>query len=63
MNDSLYGSNWTGMSLEYKKTILYAMRMNDAEMMKLKVSMTKIINLEMFSSVCTNYCIMYFNFR
>lgn len=54
MNDSLYGSNWTGMSHEYKKTILYAMRMNDAEMIKLKVSMTKIINLEMFSSVCTN---------
>lgn len=52
MNFALYSSDWTKMSINYKKRILFAMRMNSAEKLKLKVSLKKIVNLEMFASVC-----------
>lgn len=51
MNFALYSSNWTAMSINYKKMLLFTMRMNDAEKLKLKISLRKIVNLEMFASV------------
>lgn len=52
MNFALYSSDWTKLNIKYKKMILLIMRMNSAEKMKLKVSLKKIVNLEMFASVC-----------
>lgn len=52
MNFALYSSDWTAMSINYKKMLLFTMRMNDAEKLKLKISLRKIVNLEMFASVC-----------
>jgi len=52
MNFALYSCDWTAMSLNYKKMLLFTMRMNDAEKLKLKISLRKIVNLEMFASVC-----------
>jgi len=52
MNFALYSSDWTAMSISYKKMLLFTMRMNDAEKLKLKISLRKIVNLEMFASVC-----------
>lgn len=52
MNFALYCSEWTEMSIDYKNLLLLTMKMNDAEKLKLKVSMGKIVNLEMFASVC-----------
>lgn len=54
MNFALYSSDWTAMSISYKKMLLFTMRMNDAEKLKLKISLRKIVNLEMFASVCIN---------
>ncbi|XP_029342689.1 uncharacterized protein LOC115033683 [Acyrthosiphon pisum] len=51
MNFALYSSDWTAMSINYKKMLLFTMRMNDAEKLKLKISLRKIVNLEMFASV------------
>lgn len=52
MNFALYSSDWTEASINYKKIILLTMRMNSAEKMKLKISLKRIVNLEMFASVC-----------
>lgn len=54
MNFALYSSNWTQMSIKNRKLILLAMRTNDAEKTKLKISSKKIVNLEMFAYVCIN---------
>ncbi|XP_025205601.1 putative odorant receptor 92a [Melanaphis sacchari] len=51
MNFALYSSNWTAMSIKYKNILLLTMQMNDAEKLKLRISLTKIVNLEMFASV------------
>lgn len=55
MNFSLYSTNWTSMSIENKKLLLFFMRMNNAEKTKIKISTSKIVNLEMFASVCIIY--------
>jgi len=52
MNFALYSGDWTAMNINYKKMLLFTMRMNDAEKLKLKISLRKIVNLEMFASVC-----------
>lgn len=52
MNFALYCSDWTDKSINYRKMILFTKRMNNAEKLKLKISLTKIVNLEMFASVC-----------
>jgi len=52
MNFALYSSDWTAMSIKYKNMLLFTMRMNDAEKLKLKISLRKIVNLEMFANVC-----------
>jgi len=55
MNFALYSSDWTAMNIKYKNMLLFAMRMNDAEKLKLKISLRKIVNLEMFASVCISF--------
>jgi len=51
MNFALYSGDWSGKSLKYKKMILYAMQMNSTDKMKLQVTKTRIVNLELFTSV------------
>lgn len=48
---ALYSGDWSGKSLKYKKMILFAMRMNNADQLKLQITMTRIVNLEMFTGV------------
>lgn len=55
MNFALYSSDWTQMSIEYRKLLLYTMQMNDAEKTILKISPTRIVNLKMFANVRTFY--------
>jgi hypothetical protein len=48
----LYCSDWTGKDIKIKKLILYTMCMNNGNQMKLKFTVTKVLNLEMFTRVC-----------
>ncbi|XP_060868604.1 uncharacterized protein LOC132943586 [Metopolophium dirhodum] len=58
LNFALYSGDWTSKSLKYKKMILLAMRMNSANRLKMQVTMTRIVNLEMFAGVMrTTYSI------
>lgn len=40
------------MDIQTKKLILYAMRMNNANQMKMKLTNNLIVNMELFSYVC-----------
>lgn len=51
MNFALYSGDWSGKSLKYKKMILNAMQMNSTDKLKLKVTMSRVVNLELFTSV------------
>lgn len=53
MNFALYSSNWTDMSIKFKKLLLFTMRMNNAENLKMQISMNKMVNMEMFADVRT----------
>lgn len=53
MNFALYSSNWTYMSIKFKKLLLLTMQMNSAENLKMKVSIKKMVNMEMFADVRT----------
>jgi len=53
MNFALYSSNWTGMSIKFKKLLLFTMRMNDAENLKMKITKNRMVNMEMFVDVRT----------
>ncbi|XP_022160430.1 odorant receptor 46a-like [Myzus persicae] len=46
---ALYSSNWTAVDIKCKKLILLAMKINNANHLKLKFTNTKIVNLEMFT--------------
>ncbi|XP_015376771.1 PREDICTED: uncharacterized protein LOC107171052, partial [Diuraphis noxia] len=46
---ALYSSNWTEMDIKCKKLILLAMEINSASRVKLQITNTKIVNLEMFT--------------
>ncbi|VVC28588.1 Olfactory receptor, insect [Cinara cedri] len=48
---ALYSSNWTEMDVETKKQIMFAMKMNNTNNSKMKFTLTKIVNLEMFTSM------------
>ncbi|VVC36724.1 Hypothetical protein CINCED_3A012535 [Cinara cedri] len=48
---ALYSSNWTDMDVKTKKLILLAMKMNNANQLKMKFTNTKVVNLEMYSNV------------
>ncbi|XP_015372525.1 PREDICTED: uncharacterized protein LOC107167838 [Diuraphis noxia] len=51
INFSLYSCNWTQTDLKFKKLVLLAMRMNDANNFVIKASPKKIINLQVFASI------------
>ncbi|XP_015377642.1 PREDICTED: uncharacterized protein LOC107171897, partial [Diuraphis noxia] len=46
---ALYSSNWTDMDLKSKKLILFNLMINNANQLKMKFTITKIVNFEMFS--------------
>jgi len=48
----MYSSNWEDMDIEAKKLILLAMKMNNAHKLYMKITKTKIVNMEMFTHVC-----------
>ncbi|KAL5239850.1 hypothetical protein ACI65C_007260, partial [Semiaphis heraclei] len=50
MNFALYSSDWTGMSVKFKELLLCTMRMNDAENLKMKISLQRIVDMEMFAN-------------
>jgi len=51
MTFAIYDCNWTEMDLQCKKFILLKMNMNNASRMQLKVTVEKVVNLEMFLRV------------
>jgi len=53
MNFALYSSNWTDMSIKFKKLLLLTMRINNAENLKMKISIKRMVNMEMFADVRT----------
>jgi len=60
MNFAIYSCNWTKKDLKFKKLVLLAMRMNDANQIIIRVTPKKIINLQMFASVLICYFITYY---
>ncbi|XP_029346182.1 uncharacterized protein LOC115034222 [Acyrthosiphon pisum] len=51
MNLALYSSDWTTSDLQHKILLLHAMRMNNAENLRLQVTRNKIVNFQMFTYV------------
>jgi len=51
MNFALYSSNWTQMEIQFKKLLLLAMQMHDANKLNIKLTAELIINLELFTKV------------
>ncbi|VVC28589.1 Olfactory receptor, insect [Cinara cedri] len=51
---ALYSSDWVKMDAECKRLILFAMRINKTNQFKIKFTQTKIINMELFTSVRTS---------
>ncbi|XP_025205094.1 uncharacterized protein LOC112601604 [Melanaphis sacchari] len=51
MNFALYNSNWTDMDIKFKKLLLLTMRVNNAENLKMKISINRIVNMQMFADV------------
>lgn len=48
------------MDIKCKKLILLIMNINSAQQLKLKITNTKIINMEMFTNVCITLIIIYY---
>jgi len=53
MNFALYSSNWTDMNIKFKKLLLFTMRVNNSENLKMKISINRIVNMKMFADVRT----------
>eukprot|EP00102_Acyrthosiphon_pisum_P023049 XP_016660259.1 PREDICTED: odorant receptor 46a-like [Acyrthosiphon pisum] len=51
---ALYSSNWTEMDMKCKKLILLMMKLNNADHKKLRFTIAKIVNLEMFFNTMGN---------
>uniref|UniRef100_A0A2S2PEN4 Uncharacterized protein n=1 Tax=Schizaphis graminum TaxID=13262 RepID=A0A2S2PEN4_SCHGA len=51
VNFSIYSCNWTKMDLKFKKLLLFAMRMNNANQILIRASPKKIINLQLFANI------------
>ncbi|XP_060876717.1 uncharacterized protein LOC132949713 [Metopolophium dirhodum] len=51
VNYSIYCCNWTQMDLKFKKLLLLAMRMNDANNWVIKATPKKIVNLQIFACI------------
>ncbi|CAH1724318.1 unnamed protein product [Aphis gossypii] len=60
MNFALYSSNWTQMEIQFKKLLLLAMQMHDANKLNIKLTAELIINLELFTKVM-NLCYSIFS--
>ncbi|XP_050546718.1 uncharacterized protein LOC126908570 isoform X2 [Daktulosphaira vitifoliae] len=59
MNFFMYSCNWTEQNLEFQKILLLTMKLNNANNFTMKVTPTKVFNLEMFSRVMnTSYSIV-----
>ncbi|XP_050431800.1 uncharacterized protein LOC126840229 [Adelges cooleyi] len=59
LNFSLYSCDWTSKDIKFKKLLLMAMQINNANDIKMKVSPKKVVNLEMLGSVLqTSYSVI-----
>uniref|UniRef100_A0A2S2N798 Uncharacterized protein n=1 Tax=Schizaphis graminum TaxID=13262 RepID=A0A2S2N798_SCHGA len=59
INFALYSSDWTQNSIQHKTLLLYAMRMNSAENLRLQVTKNKVVNFKMFADIMrTTYSIL-----
>ncbi|XP_026817969.1 uncharacterized protein LOC113556906 [Rhopalosiphum maidis] len=59
INFAMYSSDWTHSSVQHKILLLYAMRMNNAENLKLQLTQNKIVNFKMFTDIMrTTYSIL-----
>ncbi|CAI6364107.1 unnamed protein product [Macrosiphum euphorbiae] len=59
MNLALYSSDWTASNLQHQILLLHAMRMNNAENLRLRVTRHKIVNFQMFTYIMrTTYSIL-----
>jgi len=54
VNFGLYCCDWTGMNIHMKKLILFTMRMNSSNKLKMNITTNKSINLPLLSTVCFN---------
>ncbi|XP_050427203.1 uncharacterized protein LOC126837355 [Adelges cooleyi] len=58
LNFGLYSCNWTAMDIRFRKLLLLAMAMNNANQLKIRATPTKVIDLKLFLSVLqTSYSI------
>ncbi|XP_015368716.1 PREDICTED: uncharacterized protein LOC107165134 [Diuraphis noxia] len=53
VNLGIYSCDWTMRNLKLKKLLLLTMKINDANQRTMKVSMRKIVNLNLFVNVLT----------
>lgn len=51
VNLGIYSCNWTEMNLQFKKLLLFSMRMNNANRLMLKASPKRVINLQFYANV------------
>jgi len=51
INLGIYSCNWTMTNLKLKKLLLLTMQINDANQVTMKVSMRKLVNLNLFANV------------
>ncbi|XP_050520917.1 uncharacterized protein LOC126894158 isoform X2 [Daktulosphaira vitifoliae] len=51
MTFAMYSSNWTNKDIKFKKSLLMAMNMNEANFIVMRVTPTQYLNFEMFSRV------------
>ncbi|XP_050442529.1 uncharacterized protein LOC126846780 isoform X2 [Adelges cooleyi] len=58
LNFGLYSCNWTAMDMRFRKLLLLAMAMNNANQLNIRATPTKIIDLKLFLNVLqTSYSI------
>ncbi|XP_050535500.1 uncharacterized protein LOC126902365 isoform X2 [Daktulosphaira vitifoliae] len=56
---AMYSCNWTVKDIKFKKMLLHAIKMNNGNNLSMKVTPTKLVNIEMFSRVMnTSYSII-----
>ncbi|XP_050057584.1 odorant receptor 46a-like [Aphis gossypii] len=51
INFALYSNDWTQSNTQHKHLLLHAMRMNNAENLRLHVTQNRIVNFKMFTSI------------
>lgn len=63
MNFAIYSSDWTGKSIYFKNLILYAMRLNNVENLKLQITMDKKVNFELYKNICSLSFLHYYEIK